>query len=275
MSSYKIVCSDIDGTLLNSKRELGKAIIQSVDLLNKRKIPFVMVSARMPKAMRPLQISLASLGPIVCYNGAYIESELKIDGSATELFSNPIEIEPFLGLLKHIKESGIHFGTYYKDEWLVNQEDYWTRREMTNTKITPEIKTMDFMRHHFEDKNHGPHKIMIMGDFDKIDPLEDELRHEFGDHIDIYRSKDTYLEINAKAVSKSTSLDILSDYFNNPISEIMAFGDNYNDVSMIRKAGYGVAVANARNEVKIVANEITDSNLEDGVAKVIDKYFHF
>ena len=115
---------------------------------------------------------------------------------------------------------------------------------------------------------------MIMGDFKKIEPLESELRHKFGEYIDIYRSKDTYLELNAKAVSKSTSLDVLSEYFNHPISEFMAFGDNYNDVSMVRKAGYGVAVRNARNEVKVVANEMTESNVDDGVSLTINKYFH-
>lgn len=274
MINYKIVCSDVDGTLLNSKRALSEATIKSVELLNKRNIPFVLVSARMPKAMRPLQVVLNSFYPIVCFNGAYIESELKIDGSAIELFSNPIDIEPFLALLKFMEGTVIHFGTYYKDEWLVNQNDYWAKREQNNTKIDPKLVDMEFMKHSFESKNHGPHKIMIMGDFNKIEPLESELRHRFGDDIDIYRSKDTYLELNAKAVSKSTSLDVLSKYFNHPISEFMAFGDNYNDISMLRKAGYGVAVRNARNEAKAVSQEITDSNLEDGVAKIIDKYFH-
>lgn len=274
MIDYKIVCSDIDGTLLNSKRELSKATINSVELLNKRNIPFILISARMPMAIRPLQKQLKSNYPIVCYNGAYIESELKVDGSAKELFSNPIEIEPFLALLKFMEGSGIHFGTYYKDEWLVNQFDYWAKREKNNTKLDPKHVDMEFMKHNFEAKNHGPHKIMIMGDFDKIEPLESELRHKFGDDVDIYRSKDTYLELNAKAVSKSTSLDILSEYFNHPISEFMAFGDNYNDISMLRKAGYGVAVRNARNEAKTVAQEIAESNLDNGVAKIIDKYFH-
>ncbi len=274
MTEFKIVCSDVDGTLLNSKRELSETTIRSVELLNKKNIPFVLVSARMPKAMRPLQITLESHHPIVCYNGAYIESELKVDGSAVELFSNPIDIEPFLALLKFMDGTGVHFGTYYKDEWYVNKDDYWARREQNNTKINPKLVDMEFMKHHFEAKNHGPHKIMIMGDFEKIEPLESELRHRFDDDIDIYRSKDTYLELNAKAVSKSTSLDVLSEYFNHPISEFMAFGDNYNDISMLRKAGYGVAVRNARNEAKIVSQEITDANIDDGVAKIIDKYFH-
>lgn len=275
MTKYKIVCSDVDGTLLNTRRELSVKTIASVDLLNKRKIPFVLVSARMPKAMRPLQKQLKSNQPIVCYNGAYIESELKIDNSAKELLSNPIDIEPFLSLLKLMTGTGIHFGTYFKDEWIVNQVDYWTNREKNNTKITPELKDMEFTHHLFESRNHGPHKIMIMGDFDVIDPLEAELRHKFGEYIDIYRSKDTYLEINAKAVSKSTSLDILADYYNHSVEEIMAFGDNYNDVGMLRKAGCGVAVENARNEAKAVANELTGKNTDDGVSDTINKYFHF
>lgn len=275
MKEYKVVCSDVDGTLLDSRRELSLNTIKSVEILNKRQIPFVMVSARMPKAMRPLQIQLGSYHPIVCYNGAYIESELKVDGSSEELFSNPIEIEPFLSLLSMMKGTKIHFGTYFKDDWFVNQVDYWSKREQNNTQIIPEVKEMEDMHHHFEALNHGPHKIMIMGDFKVIEPLESELRYKFGDHLDIYRSKDTYLELNAKAVSKSTSLDTLSKYFNHSISEFMAFGDNYNDVSMIRKAGYGVAVENARNEVKAVANEITDANINDGVANTILQHFGF
>ena len=62
----------------------------------------------------------------------------------------------------------------------------------------------------------------------------------------------------------------MADY-NIPMEEVLAFGDNYNDIPLLDEVGYGVAVANAREEVKAVAKEVTSSNIEDGVAKIIEK----
>lgn len=274
MIKYKIICSDIDGTLLNSNRELSVNTLKSIDLLNRKNIPFVMISARMPKAMRPLQTQIKSNYPIVCYNGAYIESEVKDKGAVEQLLSKTIDIPTLKKIIVLLEGTQLHLGTYYKDEWMVNQDDYWTKREKNNTKINPEIRDMDYIYDIFEKRNCGPHKIMIMGDYEKIEPLETELKNAVGDLISIYRSKDTYLELNAKDVSKSTSLDVLSDYLGIPVTEFIAFGDNYNDVSMIEKVGFGVAVGNAREEVKNVADEVVEKNTEDGVAKAIKKYLN-
>lgn len=91
--------------------------------------------------------------------------------------------------------------------------------------------------------------------------------------MDIYRSKDTYLEINAKAISKEKSLPVLAAYFGITIGQIVAFGDNYNDIGMLSSAGLGVAVGNAKGVVKTAADRVTDENISDGVAKCLKIIF--
>ena len=115
------------------------------------------------------------------------------------------------------------------------------------------------------------HKVLCMGDKEDIAALEQQLVKEFP-QIRIYRSKDTYLEIMSMKASKSDAIHMLKDHFHVKQEEIMAFGDNFNDIDMIRYAGLGVAMGNAADEVKEVADYITLSNEEDGVAAAIEKF---
>jgi hydroxymethylpyrimidine pyrophosphatase-like HAD family hydrolase len=113
-----------------------------------------------------------------------------------------------------------------------------------------------------------------MGPEAQIHLLEEKLNERFGSDIHIYRSRPTYLELAPRAISKATGLAlILNRYFNIGMEEVMAFGDNYNDIEMLRQVGWGVAVSNARDEVKAVANEIAGDAKQDGVAEVVEKYF--
>ncbi|MCF6182934.1 MAG: HAD-IIB family hydrolase [Lutibacter sp.] len=91
----------------------------------------------------------------------------------------------------------------------------------------------------------------------------------------LYRSKPTYIEISHKSVSKKTAIDVLLKkcFPEISIKNIVAFGDNYNDIEMLKAVGLGVAVANANEEVLAIADKITDSNKNDGVAKMIKALF--
>jgi len=90
-----------------------------------------------------------------------------------------------------------------------------------------------------------------------------------------YRSKPTYLEISHASISKKTAIEFLlkAKYPNLSVEDVLAFGDNYNDVEMLKSVGLGVAVQNAREEVLAVANQITAGNKEDGVAIFLENYF--
>jgi Cof subfamily protein (haloacid dehalogenase superfamily) len=90
--------------------------------------------------------------------------------------------------------------------------------------------------------------------------------------LNIYPSKPTYLEIMPKMASKTSAIQVLQDKFGVHQSEIIAMGDNYNDIDMLAYAGLGIAMGNAPDEVRKQAKEITLTNDEDGVAAALLKY---
>jgi len=95
-----------------------------------------------------------------------------------------------------------------------------------------------------------------------------------GNYLHLYRSKDDYLEIASKEISKLTGINKVLElkYPDLTPADCVAFGDNYNDIEMLRGVGLGVAVANAKPEVLAVADRTTDAAKEDGVAKALREY---
>ncbi len=267
---YKIVFSDIDGTLLNKDRELSPATITEIKKL-KNRIPFILISARMPSAMRHLQneLDIEDL-PLICYNGGLILMRDKIV-SSTEI---PLEIVEELSSFN--SEIQCHISLYHQDEWYVPAMDFWALREQNNTKIEPEIKSNQQVIEKWRAEEKGAHKIMAMGEEPQIDQIQRYLAEKYPEQLNVYRSKNTYLEISPKSISKYTSIEVLLErHFDISSKEAIAFGDNYNDVEMIRNIGYGVAVANARPEALKVAKLIAEMSIEDGVAKSLKQLFKF
>ena len=99
-----------------------------------------------------------------------------------------------------------------------------------------------------------------------------QMQKEFGDVLNIFRSEPFFMELTPPGIDKAKSLGRLLDITGIKREEFIACGDGFNDVSMIEFAGLGVAMANAQDAVKAVADEITLSNDEDGVALIVEKY---
>jgi Cof subfamily protein (haloacid dehalogenase superfamily) len=172
-----------------------------------------------------------------------------------------------------VKNTEIHFSLYHGEEWYEPQYDFWAERETVNTKVQPVIKSAADVFHKWKSESKGAHKVMCMGPAAEIDRFYHQAFNKMGDHLHLYRSKDTYIEVAPKSISKASALRLLLEKkYDIRMDEVMAFGDNYNDIELLQQVGFGVAVANAREEVKAVANEITASNKEEGVALMIEKY---
>ncbi|MBA9079576.1 MULTISPECIES: Cof-type HAD-IIB family hydrolase [Rufibacter] len=272
--NIRAICTDIDGTLLNRDRELSSRTISAVKALD-NKIPFILASSRMPSAMRHLQEELGILNqPMICFNGGYVL--LFEDGSTAQpIVLDTVQIPA--GICQTIfelsKGTDIHVSLYVNDEWHAPQQDQWTEREIRNTKVTPTISKLEEILASWKSAESGAHKVMCMGSEEPIAQMAGALEKQFSDQIHVYRSKSTYLEIAPRSISKATALELLlKDRFDIEMTEVMAFGDNYNDIDMLQAVGLGVAVGNARQEVKAAASEVTLPSIEDGVALAIEKY---
>ncbi len=267
--TFQAICSDIDGTLLNSDRDLSLRL-KSIISRFPPQFPVVLASSRMPAAMRHLLADLhRPAEPMIAYNGGFV---LGPDGSVLESTFIPL---PIVGaIVDLIQKTEIHLSLYHGENWYESKEDYWSKREIMNTKVHPIwMATKDTIAL-WEKNDVGAHKVMVMGDSYEISWLFGELHERFGQELHLYRSKDTYIEIAPRKISKATGLRlILEKFYPFGMDQVVAFGDNYNDIDLLQQVGIGVAVGNARPEVKAVANFITLHHKEDGVADFLEKNF--
>lgn len=268
--AYKILFSDIDGTLLNAERDLSELTVSEISRIREQ-VPVILVSARMPKQMYHLQDKLGIRNtPLICYNGALV----LVDGNPIHSTEIPLNaIKQIVDFNENNPEGKFHISLFNTNSWYVETYDYWAQREENNTKISPEIKSNRQVIKEWEAIQKGAHKITCMGDAALIEKAYRHFKEHLGEDLHLYRSKDTYIEIANKQVSKLTGIQKLLAHFNILLEEAIAFGDNYNDTEMIAAVGHGVAVANARDEVKAVAKAITVHHKEDGVAQYIRKVF--
>jgi Cof subfamily protein (haloacid dehalogenase superfamily) len=270
-TEIRAMCTDIDGTLLDSQRQLSPQTIQTIKRI-KECMPIILASSRMPSAMRHLQQELDIVShPLICYNGGYVVRYDATD-NADVISSVKIPLSVCAQLLEITDKTSVHVSLYVDDEWYAPRIDQWTTREATITKGSPVIKAGQEVLRMWATAGQDAHKIMIMGDADEVKVLEQSLRLKFKNELHIYHSRATYLEIAPIVISKASALKkLLTHYYHIDMSQVVAFGDNYNDIEMIQHAGLGIAVENARDEVKAVAREITLDSKLDGVAFAINK----
>lgn len=265
MNNFKMICLDIDGTLLNSNHEITENVKSAINIVaNEKKIPVVLVSARMPKGITFLQKELGIEQPIICYSGALI-----LDKNSEVLSKEFIDVSNLEKIYKLVNENNIHISLYKDNEWYIEEMDYWAKQESEITNIIPKISDFNDLIEEWEIEGTGPNKILCMANPDEINFLKENIT---ATDLNIYPSKPTYLEIMPTNASKTSAINILQKKFNVERSEIIAMGDNYNDIDMLEYAGLGIAMGNAPDDVKKYANDVTLTNNEDGVAEALKKY---
>lgn len=265
MNNFKMICLDIDGTLLNSKHEITEEVKDAIKIVtNENNIPVILVSARMPKGIKFLQKELEIEQPIICYSGALI-----LDKDNTILAKEFIETSNLRKIYKLVKENNIHISLYKDDEWYIEELDYWAKQESDITNIIPKVIDFEKLIQLWESEGSGPNKILCISEPDKINYIKEHIKLN---DLNIYPSKTTYLEIMPISASKTSAINVLQKKYNIDKSEIIAMGDNYNDIDMLEYAGLGIAMGNAPDEVKKHANDITSTNDNNGVAEALKKY---
>lgn len=265
---FKILCSDIDGTLLSTENDVSKFTISEIARI-KNALQIVLVSARMPQSMTYLQERLGvAKEPIICYNGALI-----MEGE-NEIFSCTMLLGQVEELYQIAKKYNIELGLYFKTEWYVETNSERVQKETRDTRATPVFRKTTTTLSDWKKRKISAHKIMLMGTKGATDQIFPLLIKQFGEQLHLYRSNDTLIEVAPKSVSKLSAIKLLLQP-GQTLRQVIAFGDNYNDLEMLQSVGCGVAVENAREEVKAIANEVTLRNTEDGVAHWIHQNLIF
>lgn len=266
----RLIISDIDGTILDDQHQVDPKLKDVIPQLNREKFPFVLASARSPLGMEPIARELG-LGdnPLACYNGALI---IKGDPQAYEtIIEHPLdkeEIRTFLELVK-AEFPSVAINLYSGKDWIADRLDKWVQIEAA---ITGEQPTIQDVIVPVLDAQMPIHKLLLIDQAPIIQKLHDYLQTLDFPKTAFYLSKDNYMEVTAKHVSKEQALYEIAQHYQVPLEQVMTIGDNFNDLPMLRLAGLGVAMGNAPEAVKTEAKAVTKSNNEHGVAEAVEKY---
>jgi len=259
-SPYKAVFSDIDGTLLNSQHQITPKTEEAIENILKQGIPFIPVSARPPYAITPYTEQLGAQHGMICYSGALI-----LDKNLTALYSvilAPQDLQKLNALLADFAHLSISY--YAGLDWFCNDvNNNWIKQESEITGLSTK-----FLQGNLTDV----HKILVMGSAEEIQRVEPVLKQALP-HLSIQRSKDEYLEITNSAATKAKAIQFMAQHLGISAEQVIAFGDNFNDLDMLQYAGLSVAMGNAPDAIKQVAKEVTATNNEDGIALVLNRVF--
>ncbi len=264
---YKLIALDIDGTLTNSKKEVTPRTRHALLDAQSQGKKIILASGRHPIGIYPLAKDLMLDrygGYIMAFNGGKIINCATGETVVSKLF--PIEyLADIVGVLK---ESNITINTY-DDKKIISDNkvnDYsYVERDIIKTEM---VVVDDFVSAIKFDIN----KILLAGEPDEIDKYKEILSNRYDGLLDIYKSAPYFLEIMPFGVTKGSMMPLLLQKLGVKREELAAFGDNYNDMTMIGYAGFGVAMSNGENDVKKIADYVCESNDDDGVAKTVDKY---
>lgn len=258
MNSYSIVLLDIDGTLVDSKDQVSQNTKQLLHHLEQKGIPVILSSARSPSGVEMVVRQVGLHSPIVCYGGSLllddqrsIIQDVGIDREAAVAFKQ------FAGReFPHVTVS-----TYMYDIWLVDRlDDPNVQLVGQRNQCTPLVGDLESAVHTVP----HVHKLLCMGAPEEITRLQTRAAQAFP-NLQFARSGTIYLEVLAKDISKGTALEQLQTYYQVDHSRVVAMGDYFVDVEMLRRAGLGIAMGNAPDAVKAAADQVTASCDEEGV----------
>lgn len=266
---YKLIVLDLDGTLTNSKKVITPRNREILIRVQEQGVRLVLASGRPTYGIVPLANELRMNefgGFILSYNGGEI-----INWETQEMiYENVLPNDVVPVLYECARSHQLSILTYDGAEIVTeNSLDPYVQKEAFLNKMAVR-ETNDFLT----DITLPVAKCLIVGDAGKLIPVESELCIRLQGKINVFRSEPYFLELVPQGIDKALSLSVLLENIGMTCEEVIAIGDGYNDLSMIKFAGMGIAMGNAQEPVKKAADYITLTNDEDGVAEAIERIFN-
>lgn len=271
--SYRVLALDLDGTTLTSDHQIIPAVREAIQKL-KSQIMVLLVTGRHHTAARPYYYELGLDTPIISCNGTYIYDYQ----TNSVLAETAIPHDVGMQFLQLAKQHDLNLVVYVTDRMSLSAQkpiaymsvlERWA--EQCPEAVRPEIVRVES----FEDElNNSEYiwKFVAEGDIEKITEFSklDWIQANFTGE----QSWHNRIDFSRKGNTKGARLQEFLAQHQIPLSEVIAIGDNHNDISMIEVAGLGVAMANAEDAVKAIANQVTkESNNGQGILDILQQYF--
>lgn len=277
--AIRMLALDIDGTLLDPNSKVSPRTRHTIERVTGRGIEVVLVTGRRFGSARPIALGLGLSAPLVSHNGALTKNSKSMEiidhcplsceqAARAILFGQREDLD----LLVCDQPEGM--GRVIVSEKTLDRNDIVTRYLQYVRTLGIELKVVtDLMDHCGEEVI----QVLIVGTCSRMDEAYRHLRQQERDALKtlrtVYYSADmTIVDCLAPEVSKAAGLHAVAQRFGIAPAEIMAIGDNHNDLEMLEAVGSPVLMGNAEDELKMMGFPLTKSNSEDGVAVAIERY---
>jgi hydroxymethylpyrimidine pyrophosphatase-like HAD family hydrolase len=288
MRRPRLVASDVDGTLLDPTDQISERTRAAVHRVVAAGVPFVLVTGRPPRWIPPVVEQLGHAGPVVCANGAVlydaatdqVRYTVTLDPAQLHEAANVVDTAlPGAKLAVELPTASARVngaavngtGPFlaepgYTHPW-PGADSVHTPRDVLLGR--PAIKLLVYQPEASSDVMAAAVRELLW-----VSPPGAGAPGQPGAHLNVtFATGCGLIEFSAPGVTKGTGLARLAGELGVASADVLALGDMPNDLSMLRWAGYGVAMANAHPAVLEVADEITKGNAEDGLAVVLERWF--
>jgi Cof subfamily protein (haloacid dehalogenase superfamily) len=272
-NEIKLIVLDLDGTLLNSKKELSPGNYAALEQAAAKGIYVVPCTGRFFKAMPECIRSLPFLRYAIPINGAEIY-DVQADRSLRSALITPEQADEIFAALDGLPVIYDCFqdGWGWMDRKFYEVCDQFEASDTAPGYIQQTRTPVENFRQVINARDRGIQKIqMFFLDQELRSKVLEELPQQFPD-LNVTASLSNNIEVNSREAHKGNALLELCRYLQIDPSQTMAFGDGLNDLTMLKTAGIGVAMGNAAQQLKDVADFVTDTNDNDGVAKAIGRF---
>lgn len=264
---YKMIALDLDGTLTNHDKVVTPLTRAALLKAQENGAAIVLASGRPTYGIEPVADCLEldrRGGFILSYNGGKI-----VDWqSREELYSKSLPQDVIPVLHSYARAHGYALLGYVGNEIVTESPfDKYVAEESRINKMA--VRHVDNLPASLEPH---PTKLLMTGDPARMIEAEEELSRLVGNRMDVFRSAPFFVELVPQGIDKAQSLLRLLSRLNLSPQDLMAFGDGYNDLSMLKLAAMGVAMENAAPEVRAEADFVTLSNEHDGVAHALKRW---
>lgn len=258
----KMVVTDIDGTIYTPETGISQRVKDCIQNLVKNGIHVVIATGRSYSSARKVADRLGIQCPFICYQGGLVNS---YDGKILDVkYLNPL---PARSIILECKRRNIHLNVYVEDKLYVTDDNDYIK-DYIGDKGIDYFKVNSFDELDFSKLNK---MLAINYDTNKIDNLTDYLKEKYPE-IYVVKSTDYFCEIANKEATKGNGIKFLAEEYGISTKEVMAIGDQNNDIEMVETAGIGVAMGNGTDIIKSKADYITDTVQNDGFVNAVNKF---
>lgn len=261
--AIKLVAVDLDDTLLDGTLQVSPRTCEAIRKAQEQGVVVTICTGRMFISALPFAEQLNIQEPIIVYNGGMIRYPI----SKEMVFHQTIEADVAGKLVEFFRQRGWYLQSHMNDKLYVVER---SEKAITYESLAG-VEAIG-IGDEFYSMKHEPSKMLTIAEPHEIKEIQRIVNQEFAGQIFAATSKPNYLEMTHPSVNKGHALAVLADKLNIKREEVMAIGDSNNDYPMIEYAGFGVAMGNASERIKSIAQAVTAHNNAHGVAEAIEKY---